>query len=282
MPWSSGSRARSCLTEPCSFDLRFGAAAGRTFVGTQYVRYPVHVGRGLYTSRADPGRCTVYLQSVSGGLFEHDVVAGRITAGAGTHVHVATPASTVVHSMRGGCATQAIELDAQEGARLEYLPAPQILFPGSHLRTRSTVRLAPGATVVVSETFLPHDPQAAGSAFSLMESAFDVVDERQRPLARERLRIGGADWLGARTGISGEYRVHGSLWMLGKDGCAAPRGGLLEALRGIAGDGVYAGASELPAGLGVVFRVLGIDAVAVSRSMAQALACARPQAAQAA
>ncbi|WP_439537666.1 urease accessory protein UreD [Methyloversatilis sp.] len=254
------------MTERHTFELDFGSAEGRSFVARQYVRYPVHVGRALYTDPIDRGRCTVFLQSVSGGLFENDTVTGHIAVAPGARAHVATPASTIVHTMRGGCATQTVDIDAGDGAQVEYLPAPQILFPGSHLHARISVTLGEGALVLVSETFLAHDPTASGAPFALMDSAIDVTGRDGSLLARERMRIRGADWLGAQPGVSGEFSVQGSLWVLTQAGCA----GLQDALRAIAGAGLYAGASTLPGQAGWVFRALGADAIVVGKAMAAA------------
>jgi len=266
MRWSMPSCAGFCLTERHSFELDFGSAEGRSFVARQYVRYPVHVGRALYTDPLDRSRCTVFLQSVSGGLFEHDTVTGRIAVAPGARAHVATPASTIVHTMRGGCATQTVDIDAGDGAQLEYLPAPQILFPGSHLNTCISVRLGEGALVLVSETFLAHDPTACGATFALMDSAIDITGRDGRLLARERMRIRGADWLAAQPGVSGGFSVQGSFWILTQTGCA----GLPDALRTISGEGLYAGASALPGEAGWVFRALAVDAIALGKAMAAA------------
>lgn len=266
MQWSTPSCAGFCLTERHSFELDFGSAEGRSFVARQYVRYPVHVGRALYTDPLDRGRCTVFLQSVSGGLFEHDTVTGRIAVAPDARAHVATPASTIVHTMRGGCATQTVDIDAGDGAQLEYLPAPQILFPASHLHTCISVRLGQAALVLVSETFLAHDPTACGATFALMDSAIDITGRDGRLLARERMRIRGADWLGAQPGVSGDFSMQGSLWILTQTACA----GLPEALRAISGEGLYAGASALPGEAGWVFRALGADAIEVGKAMAAA------------
>jgi urease accessory protein len=254
------------LTERQTFELDFGLAEGRSFVARQYVRYPVHVGRALYSDALDRGRCTVFLQSVSGGLFEHDEVSGRIAVAPGARAHVATPASTIVHTMRGGCATQTVDIDAGDGAQIEYLPAPQILFPGSQLHTRISVRLGEGAVALVSETFLAHDPTASGVPFALLDSAIDITDRNACLLARERMRIRGDDWLGAQPGISGDFSVQGSLWILTQTACAS----LPATLRAISGEGLYAGASALPGEAGWVFRALGVDAVVVGKAMAAA------------
>lgn len=270
-PEVPGSRA----ARPC-FELAFRRdGSGRSFVGAQYVRYPVHVGRGLHTDGAAPDMCVVYLQSVSGGLFEHDQVDGRIEVAAGAAAHVATPASTVVHAMSGGSAGQTAALIAAPGALLEYMPAPVILFPGSHLRSRTTVSLAPDALVLVAETFLAHDHAGGGDGFARFESAVVVSDEAGTLLARERMRIDGDAWRAATVAVAAGMRVHGSLWVLRRGAGDVLHAALLDAAAAAEADGAYAGASRLPGDAGVVFRVLGPDAVSVERAQHRAWSAVR-------
>lgn len=79
---------------------------------------------------------TLYLQSCAGGMFEGDDLCLRIEAGAGTSAHVTSDASTIVHSMEQEAAAQCLEIRAREGAFLEYLPDPSILFPRARLDSR--------------------------------------------------------------------------------------------------------------------------------------------------
>lgn len=283
MPWSDGSPPRCCLiaeprTEPrvpaearC-FDLEFGVdRAGRSFLGAQFVRYPVHVCRGLRVDAGAPEVCTVSLQSVSGGLFEGDRVAGAVLAREGARARVTTSASTIVHAMRGGAALQSVELQARPGACLEYLPEPLILFPGSRLRSETRVRVSAGAAVVLCESFLGHDPQAGGRAFDALDARVEVRDAAGRLLARERMLVAGGAWTEARSGVSEHFRVHAGLWLLG-EGAA----GLLGPVRAaLADSGAYAGASELPNGAGIQARLLTGDAVGFRRCLDAVLAVAR-------
>lgn len=257
---------------PC-VDLAFARdATGRSYLGRQYVGYPVHVGRALHVDGSAPDLCVVYLQSVSGGLFEHERLAGRIEVGQGARAHVATPASTIVHAMQGGSATQRMQLVAQPGALVEYMPAPLILFPGSHMASDVEVTLADGAVVVVADSFLPHDPDGGQRSFSRLESAMTVRDANGQLLARERMCIDGENWLSGNAGANAGLRMHGSLWLLGGSADA----GLLQTLRALPEqDGALAGASQLPNAAGIVFRALAVDAVRLERIMHAAWAAAR-------
>lgn len=246
------------------FDLAFSRdRAGRTFLGAQFVKYPVHVGRGLHLDEGMPGAISVMLQSVSGGLFESDVVGGRIVAGRGAQACVSTSASTIVHAMRGASAEQSVELQAEPGAFLRYLPEPLILFPASRLLGRTTVRASPGATVLFCESFLAHDPLAQCRAFDALDLRVEVFDDDGRLRVRDRMVLHGEVWQSRQVGISARHAVHGSVWLIGPgmDGAKA----LLADVRDALGtdDTLYAGASSLPHQVGLQVRILCQDAVAL-------------------
>lgn len=259
------------------FDLRFargpGGASSRTHLAAQRVAYPAHVCRALYLDDDRPGRCTVLLQSVSGGLFEHDRIDGRIHGGVGAQVRVRSAASTVVHEMTGGHARQTVALQADADAVLEWRPMPLILFPGATIENRTTVTRQPGATVLLADAFLAHDATARGRPFGELRNAVDVLDVDGRLLARERFRILGADWLGEGPAVSGGLRAQGTLWWLSDDDPAA----LLAAWRAIEPDADEAltGATLLPNRAGALFRVLARDGIGLTRAMDAAVAAAR-------
>ncbi|WP_304008480.1 urease accessory protein UreD [Methyloversatilis discipulorum] len=257
---------------PC-VDLAFARdAAGRSYLGRQYVGYPVHVGRALHVDGSAPDLCVVYLQSVSGGLFEHERLASRIEVGQGARAHIATPASTIVHAMQGGSAVQRTRLVVQPGALLEYMPAPLILFPGSQMVSDVDVTLAKGALVVVADSFLPHDPAGGLRSFARLEATMTVRDGNGQLLARERMCIDGENWLSGNAGANAGLRMHGSLWLLGGSADAE----LLQTLRALPElDGALAGASLLPNAAGIVFRALAADAVRLERTMHTAWVAAR-------
>ncbi|MGH6645531.1 urease accessory protein UreD [Aquabacterium sp.] len=259
---------------PRCFDLEFAVdRGGRTFLGGQFVRYPVHICRGLHVDEQAPEACAVTLQSVSGGLFESDLVAGRIRAQAGAQVLVNTSASTIVHAMRQAGAEQAVELQAHQGAFLQYLPEPLILFPGSRLRSTTTVQVARGATALFCESFLAHDPSSTAKTFASLDTRIDVLDPDGRLLVRDRMVLSGERWQARTPGVSSRYPVHGSVWLIQpeEDQTAA-----LASIRAVLEDGTaYAGASRLPHRAGLHVRILGLDAVSVRRALRRVAAQVR-------
>jgi urease accessory protein len=251
-----------------SLDVAFAVAPdGGTYIDRQLARYPFHLCRVLSIPGDPPGFATLYLQSCSGGLYEHDRHRVGIRAASGARAHVTTQASTIVHGMAsGGTAVQEVEIAADEGALLEYLPDPLILFAGARLESRLQVTIRRGARILAAESFIFHDPAGGEGVFERLWSRTDVVDESGRLLACDRYAITGS---ALRSGVSANLRAQGALWLIGHD---LPAETVLPALRS-AVDGraqVYAGASLLPGGCGIVLRLLATDGANLRAAMVAA------------
>jgi urease accessory protein len=258
-------------------DLRFAAEPdGRTWLETQRAGYPFHVGRCLNMAGDPQGMATVYVQSCSGGIFEHDDLRWSISAAPGARAHVTTSASTIVHSMETGEAAQEVRVCAEAGSYLEYLPDPLIMFPGAGLSSRLHIGLDDDATVLAWDTLLAHDPQGAGPprAFKRLRSEWTVESLDGRLLACDRCVVTGELLARALPGVNGSHRCHGSFVVL-RRGTSSEK--LIEAIREelpIA-ENVYAGVSTLPNNCGAVVRVLAMDAAALRAALHAAWKAAR-------
>jgi urease accessory protein len=255
-------------------ELEFACDAnGATYVHRQRVGYPFHVGRSLKMPGDPPGMPTVYLQSCSGGLFEGDDLRLRITAGADAAAHVATAASTVVHSMESRAASQQVELHALRGSFLEYLPDPVILFPRAKLASGVRVRMHPGATVILGDALLLHDPKGGDDRFDWLQSDTFIEDEAGKLLARDRFRIEGLQLARGLAGITGNWKAQGSLFVVTS---AKPPAELVAAMRDApAPAGVYAGVTILPNQSGAWTRILATDAAALKAALFSTWAAVR-------
>lgn len=255
--------------------LRFARAGERSFIAHQRVAYPFHLGRSLHMPGDPPDMPTYYVQSCSGGIFEHDRLAWQVELAAGSRLHLSTAASSVVHSMTGSDAEQAVSVALGADSVLEYLPDPVILFPGARFRNRLTLHAADSACAIAWDAVIAHDPHGAGRVFDCIESELRIVRaEDGRLCALDRYRISGSEQRAALPGVTGVYSCHGSLVVL------APRetiAGLCETLRmALANcEGVYAGATILPHQRGVWARVLARDAAALRLALHSAWRCAR-------
>jgi len=256
-------------------DLAFAVDAdGRSFLRRQYASYPFHVCRPQFQDRSHPGLATLYLQSCSGGLYEDDRLDVSIAVGQGAEAHVSTQAATVVHSMPKGHAEQTVCLRSEAGAYLEYLPDPQILFPGS--RCRSALRVAVGGdgVALVSDSFLQHDPEGGEGSFSAYSSEMVVETADGQVLAIDRLNVDGGAFQGKQPGVSGAFAAQGTLVVAGR---SLPVAGIADELRRISLDCAEAaiGASQLPKSAGILVRVLAADGAALKRAMHLAWGAAR-------
>jgi urease accessory protein len=247
---------------------------GHTYLARQRVGYPFHLGRSLYVPDDPAGMPTLYVQSCSGGIFEHDRLAWRIVAGEATQAHLTTSASTIVHGMQGGSAVQDVVVEAQAGCLLEYLPDPLVLFPGACLESRLLLRVHPEATVLACESLVPHDPHGAGNRFDWVHAELTVEDLAGKLIARDRYRLTGAALASATPGLTGRFPCQGGFLVLCR-GARLP--GLIDALRcaSLADDDVYVGASRLPYGRGAWLRVLAHDAAVLREALCSAWYAAR-------
>lgn len=243
-------------------------AGGVTRLGAQRLAYPLHVTRALYLDAAAPGFATLYLQSASGGLFQDDRFSLEIDVGPGGAAHVTAQSATKVHSMPRGEAQMSATLHVAEGALLEYVSDPLILFPDSRVRMRTHLELAQGAKAILADGALWHDPAGAlEPRFALLDLDL-VVSERGRARLRDRQRASGAqlreDGGWTAPGVLGGRRGFGSVFAFGGDGAA-----LADAMNTALADveGAYAGASVLADGFGACARVVAADGLALRRAL---------------
>ena len=239
---------------------------GRTYLGRQYASYPFHVCKVQYYDADCPNLATLYAQSCAGGLYEDDQHRLELTARSGAEAHFTTQASTIVHSMPAGRARQDMRITAESSAYLEYLPDPQILFPHSNLASTIRIAMASDATVLVSDSFMGHDPQRMGGLPDSYESEIVIEDAGGRKLAIDRLRLASHAFKARTPGIMGAFNAHGTILVATRNPLAAA---VQTAGRGLDFDYGEAaiGVSALPNSAGLVFRVLAQDGVALKRAM---------------
>ncbi len=255
-------------------EIEFGRAPdGRTFVKRQFASYPFHVCRP-HSFAGDPeGMVTLYLQSLSGGIYEGESLSLAIAAEPGTRAHVTSQASTIVHSMETGQAGLVVSIDAQEGALVEYLPDPLILFPGARLSSAVKVRCHPAATVICCDAFLAHDPEDRERIFNCLDSRLEVEDLEGQLLARDRFVLTG-EMHRRRAARESRHAALATVFVLtGNDDVKSVLDIVRNALSAL--PEAYAGASLLPNHCGLWARILTPDGASLRTAMHAAWAAAR-------
>ncbi len=255
-------------------ELEFAAdAEARSYLRRQYASYPFHVCRAQFQDRDLPGLPTLYIQSCAGGVYQDDRLELALAMREGAEAHVSTQSATVVHSMPTGTAKQRTEIHCDRGAYLEFLPDPQILFPGSRFQSATRIRLGEAATCVVADAFLRHDPDGAEAMFSAYRTEIVIETASGATLAIDRLQIDGTS-RPSRPGILGAYQAQGTLVIACRDRLPS---GLRDELLKIRLDPSEAaiGFTQLPKSAGVLVRMLAADGAALKRAMHAAWCAAR-------
>ena len=246
--------------------LRFARAPdGRSYIARQRVGYPFHITRPFYFEEAPTGALTLYLQSVSGGIYQGEDLRMVCSADAGSAAHVTTQAATIVHRMPAAPARQTAALAAEDGALLEYLPDPLIMFPGARLASVLEIEASEGATIIASESFAHHDPDGEDRRFESFAAEMRVRDEGGRLLALERYALSG-DRLAAGAGQIARWPAQGSVVVAHR---GSARDAILATLRAALAptEDFYGGASALPNEAGVGVRLLAADGARLRRGL---------------
>lgn len=248
---------------------------GRTFLAAQFASYPFHVCMVQYLDDDCPNLATLYVQSCSGGLYEDDQHRLELRVRSGAEAHFTSQASTIVHSMPAGQASQDARIIAEGDAYLEYLPDPHILFPRSSFASAIRIVMAPGATVLVSDSVMTHDPHGLGGLPNFYRSEIVIEDGDGRTLAIDRLRLDTPAFKARAPGILGAFNAHGTLVVATRDPLAATIHAAGCGGFGFDYEDAAIGVSVLPNSAGLVFRVLAKDGAMLKRTMHACWSAAR-------
>ncbi len=255
--------------------LQFSRAPdNRTFVCNQFGRYPFHVCRAQYMDANPAGLATVYLQSSSGGIFEHDRLSCELHGLPRSQSHVTTQASTIAHRMDNGYAHHRMTIRAEKDSYLEYLVNPMILFPQSDLRSMVHIQQHPDSTVILADGFMHHDPDGSEAVFRSYFSEVRVENLAGDLQCLDRYQVSGEDFVREEPGIMGKNKIQSTFLVLSR---SISLNELSHRLRtGMNGSvNEYAGVSRLPNQCGVMVRIISTSAHRMERCIARLWQIAR-------
>lgn len=259
---------------PSRLSLSFARGGhNKTFLTHQFASYPFHVCKVLYEDPDLPAMGTLYMQSSAGGLYENDSHLIEVVGESGAQAHITTQASTIVHSMTCGTARQDLLILAQPHSLLEFIPDPQILFPGSTYEGHMHVRVACGAAAIVSDSFLTHDPFTRGGVPNRYSSEIRIEDDDGRPLAIDRVKILSEEFGNAAPGVMGSYAAYGTVLLISP---CRTQSLCFDEMPGLRQDtGSLIAVSELPMCAGHVFRILAADGAQLKKATARCWSLSR-------
>jgi urease accessory protein len=239
--------------------LGFAPRGGRTELVDLRRRAPLLVQQALHWDEGMPDLACVFMVSTSGGTLQGDRYAVEIGLAAGARAHVTTQSATKIQEMDANFATQTVDIALDEGAYLEYLPDPVIPYAHSRFAGHTRASVAPGATLLHAEIVLPGRKYYGDGelfAYDVYSSTFEALRPDRRMLCAEKLLVEPARFGPGRTGVMGGFHVFATVMLLTPTGHAER---ILARVPATVGPDLAAGASRLPDGAGLVYRVLGLE-----------------------
>ncbi len=147
---------------PLHLSMRVAQAAStnqtlQSFVARQYASYPFRLSSNLRLDPADTGRVYAYIMSAAPGVLSGDDLRLRVEVGDQACLYLTDQSATKVYSkpVDGLPAKVTLEMQIGEGAYLEYVPEPIILFNSAALTQRVEVTLHPSGRFISGEIIVP-------------------------------------------------------------------------------------------------------------------------------
>jgi urease accessory protein len=242
---------------------------GMTRLTHDYVRAPFHLMGSVHHDDHLDDLVALYIQNPAGGVAQGDRYRIDIRAKSGARAHVTTQSAMKIHRMERNYARSCIDITADEGAYLEFLPDHVIMYRDARFQQSVDVELEPNATVVLSET-LVSGRLARDEAFEYDRYHSRLQARRDgRPVCTDTVALAPEEGGYDRQGILDDYDVVGSLYVLST---AVDTRTLSDRIhdRLASDEGTRASASTLPDSEGVVVRILGDSAESVTNAVRRA------------
>ena len=257
-------------------ELSMAPSGGVTRVHRHFQRAPLYYYRPMYLDAGRPDMVFIFVQQSGDGLVQGDRYRIDIDCAPGSAAHIATQAATNVFAARQDFVTQLVNLRANAGAVLEYLPDPVVPFRGSRLLQRTCLIADRASTVIFGETLLP-GRVARGEAhvYDLYQAETEVRTPDGTLLFADTLRLNPASGANPKSiGMLDTHDVIATLYLI--TGQEEPTS-MVALLRGelAACPDVLVGVSELPNRCGAVVRLLGPTSKAVKDALKTVWSAAR-------
>lgn len=254
-------------------------ASGAAFLSQSAHTYPLKIAKTFPFPNQQLG---VYMMDASPGILSGDHYELDWTFGEGTNVMITNQSFTKVHPHRGGSgpeSRQVQRLALMQGAYVEYLPEPVMLYKNARFVSETDVLLHPGSELVMSEIVCSGRLYRGESFhFSSYRSRLTVRLNDGTPIyqAKQLLEPDKMDF--SALGCWGEYMYLGSLVVFSERADSSSAGSLRHALneeQGINSSSVmYTGVSTALKH-GIIVQVLGTTLTPVQRRLEQAWTFAR-------
>ncbi len=251
---------------------------GKTIVREQYSRVPLFIQRAMYLEETLPAMAYIYIMSPSGGILQGDRYRIDITLSNNAFAHVTTQGATRIYKMETNYGTQIVNIRAEEGSYLEYIPDQIIPFRNSRFYQEVELRVHNNATMIYSEMIVP-GRVASGEKFE-----YDIC--YIRTIARNHLgktRFIDTVKLEPKKanltvdGILGNLEVVGTIYIVTRESYIKDLQYEINKKISEFKSKISGGISILPARQGIIVRILGNTATDVKDLIFEVVKIARNQ-----
>jgi urease accessory protein len=182
--------------------LRYERDATRTLLAERVHFGPLVVQKSLYPE--GDAVCQNIIVHPPAGIVGGDTLRIDVVVGAGSHAQLTTPGAAKWYRSAGASAQQEVELQAADGATLEWLPQEAIVFDGAIARMSTHVELT-GDAVFMGWDLVCLGRAAAGERFARGSLRQRIALARDGvPLFIERATLdGGGALMDSPVGLNG-------------------------------------------------------------------------------
>ena len=249
--------------------LGFEHRGGRSVLSELSHRAPLLAQQALYYDDGLPDLPCVMMICTAGGVLQGDRYAIEITVAENAEAHVTTQSATKIQEMDANFAAQTLDITLGENAYLEYLPDPVIPYRNARFLARTQLCLPQSATLLYSEIMLPgrtYYRSGERFEFALFASAMRAERPGGDRLCSEKYVIEPQRSDVRARGVMGDFDVFANVLlftpMLHAEQVFAETPAEMNAERRYA-----AGATRLPNGAGIAYKIVGMEREAVQEKV---------------
>jgi urease accessory protein len=245
--------------------LGFERRGARTALIDLEQRAPLLAQRALYYDEGMPDLPHVMIVCTAGGVLQGDRQTVEITVAQNAEAHVATQSATKIQEMDANFAAQEQNIALGENAYLEYLPDPVIPYRNARFVSRTRVCLPPSATLLYSELLMPGRTHYRGGErfeYALFSSTVRAERPDGTTLCSEKFVVEPQRRKLGNLALMGEFDLFANV-LLFTSPAHAERIYAETPAQFAASEGWGAGATRLPNGAGLAYKIVGVDREAV-------------------
>jgi urease accessory protein len=259
--------------------LGFAHRDGRSVLAELSHRAPLLAQQALYYDDGMPDLPCVMMICTAGGVLQGDRYAIEIALAENAEAHVTTQSATKIQEMDANFAAQTLDITLSENAYLEYLPDPTIPYRSARFVARTRICLPQSATLLYSEMLLPgrtYYRTGERFEFALFSSAMRAERPGGERLCGEKYVVEPQRRDVRTCGVMGSFDVFANVLLFTPTAHAERL--FAETAAAIDAEKRYAaGATRMPNGAGIAYKVVGMERETVQKKVNEFCARVRRQ-----